>query len=230
MDTRAKQSRSKPRASTANDRFKHSFKALFHGSIAAAAIIHFLVLAYGPHFSVEDLRSVTRELLAIEVPLEVEIPPPPEQVLSPQVPVLAFWLDVSDDITIAEVTFATNPVESLPPPPIREVDLSEEPTFTPRTIEPELRRDQRTALRRYLERNYPRELLSRGIGARAVLWAFVNADGEVHETRIVKSSGYPAFDRLAEDAVRTVRFSPAWNRDTRVPVWIQLPIVWQVRS
>lgn len=215
---------------TANDRLKRSFNSWFWGSIAAAALLHFLVIAFWPDMTAEDWGGTSTEIQAIEIPPQVEIPPPPEEIPRPQVPVLSTNIDIAEDITIQEVTFDRNPVENLPPPPTGGgVDLSDQPAFTPRTVEPELRADQRQALLRYLERNYPPTLRDAGISGRVVLWVFINESGQVENTRVVETSGYPAFDQVAQDAVRNVRFSPAMNRDQRVPVWIQLPVTYQTR-
>lgn len=216
---------------TANDRLKNSFNPLLAGCLAAAALVHFLLLALWPPMQTADYAVLARELTAVELPPpQIEIPPPPAAIARPQVPILSTRVDISEEITIAEVTFRSNPVESLPPPPTGEsVDLSEQPVFTPRTVEPRLPPDQRTLLQRYLERNYPSALQTAGIGARATLWVFIDEAGEVRNTRVVESSGYEAFDQVAQDALRTVRFAPAMNRDQRVPVWVQLPITWKVQ-
>jgi periplasmic protein TonB len=219
----------RPEVVTANDRLKESFNAVLAGCIAFAALAHYLVLAYAPPIATDDYSIFSQELVALDIPPQVEIPPPPRPIARPAVPVLSTRLDLSDDVTIQEVTFASNPVDQLPPPPTeRQIDLSEQPAFTPRTVDPRLPDAQREVLRRYLERNYPASLLSAGIGARAVVWVFINEEGAVRNTRIVESSGYDAFDQVAQEALRRVTFVPAWNRDHRVPVWVQLPISWGV--
>jgi TonB family protein len=107
--------------------------------------------------------------------------------------------------------------------------LAELPTFTPWSVEPRLSDDQRQALTRFLEENYPTELRDAGIDGRVVLWVFVDERGRVQNTRIVESSGFPGFDEVAQQAFRTVTFTPARNRDEAVPVWVQLPIQYNVR-
>jgi periplasmic protein TonB len=215
---------------TANDRLKNSFNSWFWGSIAAAALIHFLVIGFMPTATPEDWGIASREMEAIEIPPQVEIPPPPQDIPRPAVPVISTNINIDQDITIAEVTFDRNPVENLPPPPTgSQVDLSEQPAFTPRTVEPRLGDAARNQLMRHLERNYPPALRDAGIAGRVVLWVFINEQGQVQNTRVVESSGYPQFDALAQEALRTVSFSPAMNRDQRVPVWVQLPVAYQVR-
>jgi len=218
------------RHTTANDRFKGTFNNWFWGSLLAATLIHFLLLAFMPGGSPEDWGVVSREMEALEIPPQVEIPPPPQDIPRPAVPVISTNIDISQDITIAEVTFDRNPVENLPPPPTGAgVDLSDQPAFTPRTVEPRFPDAQRNQLMRYLERNYPPALRDAGIAARVTLWVFINEQGQVQNTRVVESSGYAAFDQVAQEGLRQVSFSPAMNRDQRVPVWIQLPVAFQVR-
>ncbi len=97
------------------------------------------------------------------------------------------------------------------------------PTFTPFTVQPTLknREDVGAALIRY----YPPLLKDAGIGGMAGVWLFVDADGEVAKTTIGRSSGHAALDSAALAVARTMVFTPALNRDRKVPVWIQLPIV-----
>src|SRR5690554_1484772 len=112
----------------ANDRLKQGFNSWFWGGIAAAAVAHFAIFAFWPQMEAADVSSQTTELQQIEVLQEFEIPPPPEQIVRPAVPVISTDVDLADDITIGEVTFEENPVSELPPPPSgRGVDLSEQP-------------------------------------------------------------------------------------------------------
>jgi TonB family protein len=58
----------------------------------------------------------------------------------------------------------------------------------------------------------------------AMVWVFVQADGEVGNARVVRSSG----DRTADDALLQVaregRFTPALLGEFAVPVWVQFPL------
>lgn len=213
---------------TANDRLKSSFGSWFWGSLAVAALLHGAMFALWPNMQAADVSIASTELQQVEVPPEVEIPPPPEQIPRPAVPVLSTNIELNEEITIQEVTFDANPIENLPPPPTGQgVALEDAPQFTPFEVRPELR--NRTEVARVLERNYPAMLRDAGIGGTVQLWVFINEQGQVQRTRVNNSSGYPQLDQAAEAVAREMRFSPALNRDQRVPVWIQIPVTFTTR-
>ena len=212
---------------TANDRFKRSFSNWFWGSMIAATVIHFGVFALWPDMQAEDFAYTADELEAIELPPEIEIPPPPEAISRPATPVIA-EANIDEDITIAPTTFEDNPVEDLPPPPEDAgTDLSAAPTFTPFTVAPDIL--NRNEVVRAMEREYPPLLRDAGIGGTVRVHFFIDENGRVQDTRIDQSSGHQALDDAALNVADVYRFSPALNRDKKVPVWISLPITFQVR-
>ena len=211
----------------ANNRFKDRFRTFFWSSIIFATAAHFGVFAYWPELTAEDFSFTPVELTAVELPPEIEIPPPPESIARPARPVVA-TTDISEDITIAPTTFISNPVDALPPPPEVEevVDISERPTFTPFTVAPEiLNRDQ---LIDAMRANYPTLLKEAGIGGEVRVFFFINEEGTVETTRVDQSSGHTLLDNAALAVANMYRFSPALNRDMRVPVWVSFPILFQV--
>jgi TonB family protein len=213
----------------ANDRLKNSFNSWFWGSLLAAAALHFGALAFWPEMTAADMSITSTEIQQIEVIQEFEIPPPPEQIQRPAVPILSTDINIADDITIGEVTFDENPVGDLPPPPTGSgVNVADQPTFTPFEVRPTLRNTP--AFTQALERRYPPMLKDAGIGGQTVLWVFINEQGQVQNARVEVSSGYPQLDDVALGVMREVaQFSPARNRDQAVPVWIQLPVTFATR-
>ena len=53
---------------------------------------------------------------------------------------------------------------------------------------------------------------------------FIDENGAVQDTRIQQSSGYEQLDAAALAVAGLYRFSPALNRDKKVPVWVLFPI------
>ena len=214
-------------AETANDRLKKSFGTWLWGSMIAATLVHFSAFAFWPQLSAADISFKQTELESVTLPPDIEIPPPPKAIARPATPVIAST-NVDEDITIAPTTFEENPVENLPPPPEEKTqDLSAAPTFTPYTVAPSIL--NRDAVVKAMEREYPPLLRDAGIGGTVKVYFFIDETGKVIDHRIDQSSGHQALDEAALKVADVYRFSPALNRDKKVPVWVSFPITFQVR-
>ena len=212
---------------TANDKLKRSFSSWFWGSMIVATVVHFSLFAFWPELTAEDFSFESAEIEAIELPPEIEIPPPPQQIARPATPVMA-TTEIDEDITIAPTTFEDNPVEDLPPPPEEvRTDISAAPTFTPFTVPPSIL--NRNEVVRAMEREYPPLLRDAGIGGTVVVYFFIDEEGIVKDFRVHETSGHSSLDEAALNVASVYRFSAALNRDKKVPVWVQFPITFQVR-
>lgn len=210
---------------TANDRFKRSFGSWFWGSMVAATFIHFAVMAFWPNLQASDMSFAMEEITAIELPPEIEIPPPPEQISRPANPIVTD-AQIDEDITIAPTTFEDNPITDLPPPPTQAtVDVSDQPVFTPFTVAPEVR--NRADVQRALEREYPSMLRDAGIGGTVIVWFYINEQGVVETVQVNESSGHAQLDDAALRVAQQFEFTPALNREDIVAVWVQIPIQFQ---
>lgn len=101
-------------------------------------------------------------------------------------------------------------------------DVSAAPTFTPFTVAPHLK--NRDTVRRALQQFYPDMLREAGVGGRVLVWFFIDESGKVRKFEVKESSGHEALDKAALKVADVMEFSPALNRDQRVPVWVALPI------
>ena len=214
---------------TENDRFKRSFGSWFWGSMITATVFHFMLFQFWPTQTADDVSFASEELEVIELPPEIEIPPPPEAISRPARPVMALT-EIDDDITIAPTTFADNPVDDLPPPPTDDgrSDLSAAPRFTPMTVVPEIL--NRPEIVRALTRMYPSILRDNGIGGTVEVWFFISTEGRVLDSRVSVASPHTQLNEAALEVASIFRFSPALNRETIVEVWIQLPITFEVEN
>ena len=157
---------------------------------------------------------------SIELPPEVVIPPPPQQIARPATPVMAA-ADIADAITIAPTTFEMNPVDELPPPPSLEqvVVLGDAPTFTPFTVAPSIL--NREEIIDAMRAEYPPLLRDAGIGGEVRL-------DPSRARASIETSGHKQLDDAALAVANLYRFSPALNRDEKVPVWVSFPIQFKV--
>ena len=216
---------------TAHQRFKNSFWSYVWAATAFSALAHFALLSRLEFGNIADYSYDGRELeqVVLEDQTIYEIPPPPKQIARPAVPVISSNVDISTDITIGEVRFDEYVLDAPPPPPtIVAVEHSDQPSFTPYEIRPTLKnaRQVQDALLSY----YPPTFKAAGIGGITTLWIYIDESGAVQNTKVVASSGFPELDAVAERVMReAAAFSPAFNRDMKVPVWIQMPVEFEAR-
>jgi len=210
---------------SANDRFKRTFWPTFRVSILVAVATHFMIIEVFPRMDVANIAVAGEVLSAVELPPEVRIPPPPEQIARPATPRVAA-VEVSEDLTIAPTTFEENSVENLGPPPDVIASEDDRPDFIPYTVAPRLQNKEQVLAR--LREVYPRPLQSAGIGGTVLLWIYVDENGEVRDARIAESSGYKGLDTAAQTVAAAMHFSPAMNRDRVTAVWLSQPIFFEV--
>ena len=210
---------------TANDAFKRKASNWLAYGLIGAVLVHFAVFAFFPQLRAADLSGMDEALETIELPPEVQIPPPPEQISRPATPKVAA-ADITEDVTIAPTTFESNPVENLPPPP-KTGSPADRPSFIPYDVPPKLK--NASEIQKLLQRLYPSQLREAGIEGTVVLWIYIDEKGVVQKTQVQKTSGYDAMDKAAMGTADKMEFSPAMNRDKKTPVWVAQAITFEVR-
>ena len=211
---------------TANDRLKRAFSSFFWGGMILATAAHFGMLNFWPELQAEDVSFAVDEIEVIDVPDEIEIPPPPQAIRRPAVPVVSATIQ-NEEITIDLTTFEANPAEELPPPP----ELEEEPDspsgFSVFTVHP--RTLNEAEVMREISNRYPPLLRDAGIGGTVRVRFQIDEEGKVIGSLVAESSGHTALDEAALLVAPVFRFSPALNRDRAVRVQVELPITFQIR-
>ncbi len=215
----------------ANRHFKQVADAVFWAALILATGIHYGVFRFWPDMTAEVISVGSGDFTAITLPPKIEIPAAPQTIARPAVPVMVSG-NIDEAITIAPTTFESNPISVLPPPTTTreastERDLAKAPIFTPFTVKPEIR--NRGEVAQALARMYPPLLRDAGIGGTVLVWFFINAEGKVERTLVREGSGHADLDEAALKVADIITFTPALNRDKRVPVWISLPITFTVR-
>ncbi len=208
---------------SANNRFKEASGSRLALGLIVAVTAHVGLFEFFPRMHAAALPTAEALLVAIELPPEVVIPPPPEQIVRPATPKIAA-VEVAEDITIAPTTFASTPVTNLPPPPKTKAPEGW-PTFIPYTVAPKLK--NATEVLAVLERVYPTRLREARIGGSVLLWLYIDASGRVQRTVLGESSGSEALDEAAQKVAGNMLFSPALNRDQKTDVWIAQAVVFK---
>ena len=210
---------------TANDAFKKSASDWLAYGVIGAVAAHFALFALFPKLQAADLSGLDESIEMIELPPEVKIPPPPEQIARPATPKVAA-AEIDDDVTIAPTTFDENPVENLPPPP-KTGSPADRPSFIPYDVAPKLKNAKE--IQRLLQRLYPAQLREAGVEGTVVLWIYIDKNGNVLKSQVQKSSGFSTMDQAAMSTADRMEFSPAMNRDKKTPVWVAQAITFEVR-
>ncbi len=74
---------------TANDRFKRSFGSWFWSSMITATVFHFIIFQFWPTQTADNVAYTAGELEIIDLPPDIEIPPPPETISRPATPMMS---------------------------------------------------------------------------------------------------------------------------------------------
>ncbi|HEX7088858.1 MAG TPA: energy transducer TonB [Longimicrobiales bacterium] len=239
----------------ANARLKAQARAWFWGGLSAAALVHFVVLAFGPPLTtVLTVRARPAEFraLALEPPPQPpEALPPPRVAPPPPAPVVVFPEAAEapvprpparpaepvpvnlpagpafEPLASRGLAAPVLPAPPLPPLPSPPETGAERGEAVPFTVKPEL--VNREQIRRILLRRYPSHLRRAGIEGTVVFQFWIDEQGEVTRYEMARSSGNAELDRIAEDVIELMEFRPALNMGKPVPVSVALPIVFEVR-
>ncbi|MGB5303670.1 MAG: energy transducer TonB [Gemmatimonadota bacterium] len=219
--------KSRQQLETANDRFQRRNRDLSVACILIATGMHFSLFQLNPRMQIGNMETTGEEIVAMTLPPDVQIPPPPQSIARPATPRVSAG-PVAEEITMAPTTFDANPVESLLPPPVdvKRQEKDSTPFYVPRDVEPRLLNGSEVAM--LLEQNYPRTLCEAGIEGRVVLWVYVSVEGKSATCLVHSSSGYPMLDEAAKKVAGHMRFAPALNMDKPVAVWIAQPVEFSV--
>lgn len=212
-------------APIANDRFKQSSRSSFWISLTVATLLHAAAFAGSPVFALDADGGADDETEITVLPPQVRMPEPPPPIDPPAEPSISDL--VAPDVTLDPVTPDQWKQAPLAPPPPADEGASGPPTFTPMDVAPRLLNSR--AVRSALRSHYPPVLRDASVGGVVSVWFHIDERGRVTETRIHRSSGYDLLDRAALVVADEMQFSPAMNRDRRIPVWVALEIRFEVQ-
>ncbi|MGH7558256.1 MAG: energy transducer TonB [Gemmatimonadota bacterium] len=206
---------------TANSRLHNEYGRLFKMFTLAALVVHGLLLFFFVTPRGEGFEARADVLEVIDIPPEIKIPPPPEEIARPATPVISEE-PIEEDITIAETEIVEDqPVPEGPPPMPETGEVGNTFTFTPYTVKPKCKTNCTSD---DILRHIPPLLQKSGVQCDLAVGLRIDTSGNVTATQILKPSGNQACDSAAEKWAKTTSWTTAFNRDQPVVVWISQPV------
>jgi protein TonB len=138
----------------------------------------------------------------------------------PSVPIASEDEALPDDETI-ELTFLDLDEVPPPPPPLPTQEDQSQFVFVPYDEAPEPIGGVAAILRNI---EYPEVGKRASIEGTVILHVQIDEKGVVRNMRVIKGIGFDIFETAAMNAVKSVRWRPAKQRDVPVKVWISVPI------
>lgn len=190
-------------------------------SLIISLVIITAAFAFFPELEKEDVViDQTQEIVNVQdidnTRQENRPPPPPR----PPIPIEAPNSDAIEDIDItSEIDIEQQMTAPAAPPAKKEVEEEEvyfEVVEDPPTIVGGL-----DAVRKHLV--YPDLAIRAGVEGTVIVLAFVNKDGVVTGTQVVRGIG-GGCDEAAMEAVKKVRFNPGMQRGKPVNVKVSVPV------
>ncbi|MCK4539319.1 MAG: energy transducer TonB [Candidatus Krumholzibacteria bacterium] len=197
----------------ANQDFKSGYAKYLRNSLYAALVIHFLVIYFSPPFEFKPYVLKEQEFIVIETAEDFEIPPPPQEVAQPAIPMeAAEGEEVDEEAEIAPTSF--DRIENLPPPPPPPSESAQEFYAF----------DEPPVLVKYVPPKYPSLAQSAGIEGTVLIRVLIGVDGKVKQASVIQSDVTPAMEKSALAAARKFIFRPARQRTVPVRASMAVPI------
>ncbi len=174
-----------------------------------------------------DLEAVETETKEIQIEVadippteQVKRPPPPPK---PSIPIPSESEDIPEDLTIETTDLDLTDIPPPPPPPEDDAGMN---IFVPYDEPPSPIGGFR-AIQKALR--YPEIARKAGIEGRVIVQVLVSEQGKVVDTRVIKSLGHSGCDQAAVEAIRSVKWKPALQRDKPVKVWVAIPVIFRLK-
>lgn len=196
---------------SANKAFKAGYPKYIRNALIGAVIVHTCVLILSPPFTFKPYKLKEEQFEVVDVPDNIEIPPPPQEIAMPQVPVEAADDEDADTEDLPETTF--DEFEDMPPPP--PPGGSDGGVF--------LAFDEPPSLKHFEVPVYPDLAREAGIEGTVRVKVLVGEDGKVISVSLVSSDVTPAMEKAALRAAKKCVFNPAKQRTSPVKAHVMIP-------
>jgi protein TonB len=196
---------------TENDRFKARYGRYIRWSVVIAFAIYIAVFWLSPQIHITPYHLPEETIEVVDIPQALDIPPPPEEIPRPQVPIEAAPdAEVEDDVEIAD-TLPEDFSEMAIPPQAGGGTGNDFVAF-----------DTKPEILKWVSPVYPEFAREAGLEGLVIVNVLVGTDGRVMDAVIIQPV-HDVLNKSALEAARKCLFSPGKQRNIPVPVWVALP-------
>ena len=196
-----------------NVRFKRGYNKYLRNSLFGAILVHFLLFYFTPQFEFKPYVLREEYFEAIDLPEQFDIPPPPQEIAQPAIPIeAAEGEEVDEEADIAPTTF--DRIDELPPPPPPPSEQAQDFYAF----------DEPPQLVRFVSPRYPDLAKQAGIEGTVLIRVLVGEDGKVQSASVIQSDVTPAMEKAAIAAAKQFLFKPAKQRTVPVRASMAIPI------
>lgn len=195
---------------TANTEFKAKYNKYLQIGFLFAILVHAVAFAFWPEYvpSIYKLREERIEV--IDIPPQIEVPPPPEEVARPEVAVEVEASDeASEEETIAPTFLDAQNLPPAPPPPPPEPEMF-------------FAFDTYPVVVRSAEPKYPELARKAEVEGTVMIMVTIDESGNVLSAWVAES-GAEVLNEAAVEAAYKFKFTPAKQRDVPVKATISIP-------
>lgn len=197
----------------ANLEFKLKYRKYLDVALILSLALHMVAFVLLPKIEIKGSKTVIDEIQVIDIPPEVDIPPPPKELARPKVPVESLDESVEEEETIEDTTFDPTNMPDAPPPP---ASSGQEFYVFDKAPKP----------RRITNPEYPALARNAGIEGTIVLKLTVDEKGRVIRAVVINPGSVASgiFDASAVKAAQEWLFEPAEQSGNPVKATITVPL------
>jgi len=214
----------------AKPEIRYHYKLVIESSIIISLLLLILAFKYFPNFEKSVVEyNAPQELFTLEdiqqTKQDYTPPPPPEK---PSIIIDAILETEIEEVEFEETDLDLSEELGAPPPPVEEEKkkvIEEEPVYFVAVEEMPQPIGGIQAIHDLIV--YPEIAKRAGIEGKVYILAYLNEEGEVVKTEVIKGIG-GGCDEVAEFAVRKTKFSPGRQRGRAVKVKVMIPIIFRL--
>ena len=211
---------------------RYHYKLVLECSIIISLLLLIFIFNYFPNLEETVIEfDAPQELLTLEdiqqTKQDYTPPPPPDK---PSIIIDAILETEIEEVEFEETELDLSEELGAPPPPVEEEKskvIDEEPVYFVAVEEMPQPIGGIKAIHDLIV--YPEIARRAGIEGKVYILAYLNEEGEVVKTEVIKGIG-GGCDEAAEFAVRKTKFSPGRQRGKAVKVKVMIPVIFKLSN